>query len=293
MKHHTIPLVLLTALAAPVAAGPDDAPAPSTSTPHDAAPATDTSAQESAKAEKRAEAQAELERRQEKALQFVTHYFQHPDINAVPANIRTLSDTGWMRDWRNYAALMGFLAPLFRAHPERAQSWIEGWSDLPDEHLTSLITALWISKIDGADRIMARQIANVTDRWQSAIRNQFDEDPPDIFTDPDPEPFEFEMLWGWYYATGDERCLKRALFFTEDDREEKNVAQAAITSFSYNAGVYPSVRDWCKRQLEKVKTDPDHALPEAPQLEGILEDADYVRDNKEALKLSAFGVPRD
>jgi len=285
MKRIMLSIVCVAAVSAALAAGPDDGGSkPSGDTPAASDDAPKQSVQERI---------AERDRLEKKGVEFMTHYYEHPDPDGVAQIVKDLSASGWLREGRNQADLLGFLVPIFRAHPDRVAGWMEQWGDLPDDHLIALVMAVWISKIEGGDEIMMGQVKNLDESWTGNVVGYTEEEPWDPLTMAEPKAYQLELLWGWYCGSGDERCLERMLFFTGDARKFDNLAEEATTSLSYNAAVHPSVRKWCERELKKEKTDPEHALAQAEQLEGILEDADYIYENREALKLSDFGFPRD
>jgi hypothetical protein len=94
------------------------------------------------------------------------------------------------------AALATFLGRVMAANPARIPAWIAALADLPPEAAATLRLAAWLSGTPEG-RAHALEDPQLADAG----------DPPDLLAGPVEEGFQLDLLWSWYFATGDVRAV--------------------------------------------------------------------------------------
>ncbi|MDB6165421.1 MAG: hypothetical protein JWQ83_561, partial [Lacunisphaera sp.] len=94
--------------------------------------------------------------------QWLAHYNQSPQPDQVVPAVFALSRSGYFEEAGQPATAIGFLSAVFAQNPGKVDDWMAAFRDLPVAHQRLVASALWYSRVPGADRQLhelARQSA--------------------------------------------------------------------------------------------------------------------------------------
>jgi len=184
---------------------------------------------------------------------WLTFYYRDPRPDQVVAQLKAWSSEGTLQDANARAPLTGFLSQIFRQNADKLQDWRLQLKGLPKEDLELINMAIWMSNTKESKELLQKEIPK-------AFK---DKSPPDILTLKLDSPSALDLLWGYFFATGDSKALRRivAMFRYADaptklegipkDRSPLYVIlpKAAKWSISSNARQHPKVMEDCKKIL--------------------------------------------
>lgn len=133
---------------------------------------------------------------------WLTFYYQNPEPEKLVAQIKKWSEGRILGDERVRPALVGFLSQVFRQNRDKIKGWYAEVSDLPPEDLQTIRLAMLFSRTSEADEIIKEEEGeNYTDRR-----------PPKVLEMSIHQRPTFDMLWGFFYATGSEAVVERMIY---------------------------------------------------------------------------------
>lgn len=133
---------------------------------------------------------------------WLTFYYQNPEPDKLVEQIRKWSDGRILSDERVRPALVGFLSQVFRQNRDKIKKWYLDISDLPPEDMQTIRLALIFSRTTEGDEI-------IKEGDGGAI---LEKRPPKVLEMSMVQLPTFDMLWGYFYATGSEEVIKRMIF---------------------------------------------------------------------------------
>lgn len=174
-------------------------------------------------------------------------YYLNPDPANLAADVRRLSDSGFLDRSENSAVAIGFLGALFARHPDRLEGWLSGFGDLPARHRRLLAAAVWQSGHPEGPALL-RAMAT-----QSPVREEIERlaslPPPLIAETSVVSVSSMRLHWGAFLATGDERHIVSIL--DAFGRNEPALTTAARMALARHAAVHPRVMAICRAQLDR------------------------------------------
>lgn len=183
---------------------------------------------------------------------WLTFYYRNPRPDQLVPQLKAWSAEGTLQDKQARAPLVGFLSQVFRLNAARIEDWYSQVKDLPAEDLETITMALWMSNTKESKQLLHKE-AGVFD----------EKPPPDILKLKLDTASTLDLLWGYYFATGDSQALRRIVSMfnyadapdkvkgVPDDRSPlyKTLPDAAKWSLSSNARQHPKVLADCKKML--------------------------------------------
>lgn len=135
---------------------------------------------------------------------WLTFYYKNPEPDKLSDHLKKWSDARILNDERAQAPLVGFLSQVFRQNPDRIKGWYLDASDFPPEDLQTIRLALVFSRTAEGDAIFRED----EEEGEEVLKNR----PPKVLEMSMTLLPTFDMLWGFYYATGSERVLERMIY---------------------------------------------------------------------------------
>ncbi len=133
---------------------------------------------------------------------WVTNYYRKPDPETIPARVRRMSQLEMLVNGRPEANHM-FLGQLMRANPKKIAAWMNGWKDLPPKDRDALHHAVWLSQTAEGKKWLA-------DNGQNELAAK--EGHPLVTGEAMVlEPYHVDMLWEWFFATGDKAPIRQVV----------------------------------------------------------------------------------
>jgi hypothetical protein len=171
-------------------------------------------------------------------------------------------------------AFATFLGRVMAANPRRIRTWFAELADLRGDVRDTFRIAAWMSGTAEARGCLEAVGADATLLGA----------PPDILAAPVDEPAYLDMLWSWYFATGDARAVRRivsALRFLSDYGAAGRYEASAQTAEDAAAAVRDSLFRAASWSLASLMAD----HPPLVDLCGALVD-DPTLDGAERLALA-------
>lgn len=152
-------------------------------------------------------------------------YDRPPAPESVSPVIQLVVKEGLLDGWGpERPELIGFFSQLMRRYPEHTAAWFELFASLKGEGRAALRQMLWMADTEQTRALLVNDIPQDAEA-------QFKQPPPDLFTMDIDSPEAVMQLWGAFFATGDERLLKRIvalLPWAELDGRDPSVEQRRL-----------------------------------------------------------------
>ena len=132
-------------------------------------------------------------------------YYADPHPERFVQEVRRLSEQGVLAHPEHALPTITFLSRVIAANPDRLSAWLDALGDLPEADLRGLDLAAWLS---GAPTARAWLAERTTDPL-------FDEAPPDLLERAIDGPIMLDVLWQYYFATGELRAVRRIVSVLE------------------------------------------------------------------------------
>ncbi|MDR3090292.1 MAG: hypothetical protein LBU39_10820 [Desulfobulbaceae bacterium] len=171
-------------------------------------------------------------------MTWVTHYFQKPEPDFFEDSLKDAHELKALQNTRCVPTLIGFYAGMFQTDKDLRQPAATLNNDFPQVERHAILRGL---------------------RYSS----KNDDDPaPLLLEELDKAPLIVDMLWGYFYATGDEAAVKRIILAlpwstmkredVKDDKQKRLQWQAGVSakrSLATQAARYQRVMEICKKEL--------------------------------------------
>jgi hypothetical protein len=191
---------------------------------------------------------------------WMTSYYQNPHPDHFVTEVRQLSQRGIL----SAPVTTAFLGRVLAQNPAKIPEWMAALADLPDGDKEVLHKAIWLSGTDAGKAYLKDQ----------GLADLLNDPSPDLLKEEIDSPSTLDMLWGYYFATGDEAPVRRivsALNYsryagamnryetsrkTSDDRRQAYydaIFAAAVSSLSSAWRQDPRIKEICDELLKGNK----------------------------------------
>ena len=128
-------------------------------------------------------------------------YYRNPQPEKFVDSVRDIVRSGSISTPSSKPPLIVFLGRVMAENPAKIEAWMSALNDLSPEGKDLLYAALWFSRTDEAKRCLEKR----------GIQDYVGKNPPDVLKMEIDSPTVIDMLWGWYFATGDQAALRRII----------------------------------------------------------------------------------
>ena len=264
-------------------------------------------------------------------LGWINQYRHNPDPERVPLAVRGMSRLGLLSDTEGSGVYVGFLAGIIASNPDKAEALIARMFPLSTDHQWAIVRAIaysgrpdWRTVMQrAAERMPARRVMiekflagklptldqapiEKDETWGEKMRGQFtlakyfSKLKTDVALELTPDLLD--TLWGYFYATGDNRPLARIILMLRWTKERDLLEKLTLGSMAKYTLAVNSARN--ADLLVKVKSAAAQPQPETikPVLAEIIEAAETVETGKlrnealaaiDELKRKGPGTKRD
>jgi hypothetical protein len=197
----------------------------------------------------------------ESILGWINTYRLHPDPDRLPVAVRAMSRLGLITDPESSGVYVGFIAGVIAANPDKADALIAKMFPLPAEHHWAIVRAIAFSDRPDWRLMMQRVGARMPERhvmmdrylagklprpetapiekdetWGEKMRAQFSL--AKYFSKPPKDnsfaltPDLLDTLWGYYFATGNQRPLARIILMLRWSKERDVIEKLTLGSMA-------------------------------------------------------------
>jgi hypothetical protein len=251
----------------------------------------------------------------ESILSWINTYRLHPDPDRLPVAVRAMSRLGLIADPENSGVYVGFIAGVIAANPDKADALIARMFPLPAEHHWAIVRAIAFSDRPDWRLLMQRVGARMPERhvmmdrylagklprpedapiekdetWGEKMRAQlslakyFSKPPKDRSFALTPDLLD--TLWGYYFATGNQRQLSRIVLMLRWSKERDAVEKLTLGSMAkYTLAINASRSSDLLAKLKWAATQeqPDGVKPVLAEVIDSAETVDTGRLRSDAL----------
>lgn len=202
---------------------------------------------------------------------WMTYYYKSPSPDLFSKELRLLTDKGLLANENAQAPIIAFLSQVMSLNAKRIPEWIEEFSNIDEKQRKVLLAAAWYSDTEEARELFK------TKNLDAYLKQKA----PKILEVEVNNPSALDMLWGYFFATGDSTPIRRIVtalslskyagaldrFKTSDktakDRNEAYLDvtfQAARWSLESNCKAHPLVLEYCEKIFADDSTPKDQSL---------------------------------
>ena len=251
----------------------------------------------------------------ESILGWMNTYRLHPDPDRLPTAVRAMSRLGLITDPEGSGVYVGFIAGVIAANPDKADALIAKMFPLPAEHHWAIVRAIAFSNRPDWRILMQRVAARMPERhvmmdrylagklprpedapiekdetWGEKMRAQlslakyFSKPPKDTAFALTPDLLD--TLWGYYFATGNERPLARIILMLRWSKERDAIEKLTLGSMAkYTLAINASRSSDLLAKLKRAATQeqPEGVKPVLAEVIDAAEAVDTGKLRSEAL----------
>lgn len=202
--------------------------------------------------------------------EWLTHYYLRPRPELVVSAVQFMSKEHLL-EGNAQTPFCVFLAQMFAANTSRMESWFGQLRNGPEDQKSALALALWWVGSSDSKAYLKSLSKQGSDGFQNYVHELLaDDHPPDLLHDEISDPGLLDALWASFFASGDERYVKRIisalpLINSSGDTGKMLIGGAARWSLASNAFQHPKVMQICEAELKELPEEQRPALAEVIQ----------------------------
>jgi hypothetical protein len=198
---------------------------------------------------------------------WLTFYYRKPQPDRFVDEVRNMSKAGVLTNEGSEPPTVAFLSRVMVANPDKIAAWMTALADVSDSNKDKLHRAIWLSDTKEGRAYLK----------EKGVKKYVEKAPPDILKMEIDSPDVLDMLWGYFFATGDEAPIRRLVsafnyskYFgaiqrfktskqtAEDKKNALNDAifRAAMWSIGSNCKQHPRVKEHCEHLLKGNDLNP-------------------------------------
>ena len=204
---------------------------------------------------------------QEQLDEWMMRYYQHPRPDLTISAVEFMAKSGELSHKGAQPPIGAFLSEVFIQNPGAVEQWQTQLRNGTDDQERILALALWMSDVKELLPLLKAMASGSSASVGEYAKGLLATRPPDLLRDDVASAGFLDMLWGGFFATGDERYVRRIigtlpLAKTEGDIQEKLIGSAAQWSLTSNATQHTRVMEICEVELKRLSDDQKDTLAE-------------------------------
>lgn len=183
--------------------------------------------------------------------QWLTYYYLHPQPDLVVPALLLAEKKGYMSGDNTGGPFMAFLSRVFAQNPKKVGAWLQQLDGIPAKDKPLLWTAVYWSHTEEGGKLLDGIAKTLPPKSQASLIEQIAKPPEPIEKVAITSPSVLDMLWGAFFATGDEKYIQRLASTLPWESQSKDlvkmqVAASARWSLTSNAEQHPKVLKICQ-----------------------------------------------
>jgi hypothetical protein len=206
----------------------------------------------------------------EQLSEWLTYYYLHPRPDLVVSATQFMSAQGGLRKASATTPYCVFLANVFAANTAKVEAWFGELRSGPEDQKSALALVLWMTGTSGSQGLLRSLSREGSPTFQKYVNElAADDHRPDFLHDEINSPGFLDALWANFFASGDERYVKRVIsalpLLNDSDTGRMLIGGAAKWSLASNAFQHPRVMQICEAQLKELPDQQRAALAQVIQ----------------------------
>jgi hypothetical protein len=200
--------------------------------------------------------------------EWLTYYYLHPKPQLVVSAVQFMSTQGHLQEGHAQTPFCVFLAQVFAANTSEIDTWFGQLRKGTEDEKSALALVLWMVETGDNKDMLTSLGKDGSAGFQNYVHDLLaDHRPPDLIHDEIRNAGFLDALWASFFASGDERYVKRIisalpLVQEKGDVQRMLIGGAARWSLASNAYQHPKVMEICEAQLKELPADQRAALAE-------------------------------
>lgn len=216
---------------------------------------------------------------QSESDKFLTYYYLSPAPDRFVEEFRVIARLCDFEIDANLPALSTFYGMIIRANPARTAAWADALFELPASYRPMLYYSLHLAATTESRDALRRLADKVPDHEQRTVFAILGRPEIDLSAMPIRAGAHLDMLWGAYFATGDQTYVVRVietLGSASADQQAASMvlARAAEWSLRSNCWQHSKVLAACRSSIERAPA------PLAEKLRAIVKDVEEILRTK-------------
>lgn len=196
----------------------------------------------------------------EQLLKWINEYRKHPEPDRLPKAVEAMRGLGALRDLDQAGIYLGFVAGVLGSNPDKAALLVERMFPLPPEDQVVVIKALAFSGLPDWKVILTQFVERMPARVVLIDKYLYGKLPSLDDMPIDESPFVLDVHWGYYFATGSDKPVKRiisALALSKDKNKVERLTLGSMVKWTLatNAQRDEALLDICKAELGNQPKD--------------------------------------
>lgn len=176
-------------------------------------------------------AAAQFEKDQQ-VLKWINGYRENPEPDRLPDAVKAMGSLGMLREIDNAGVYIGFIAGVLGSNPDKAEHLIAKMFPMPPEDQVVLIRAIAYSGLDNWKDVLGKFVERMPARLV-LIRKYVYGDGKTLDQLPlDEGSNVIDTHWGYFFATGSARPIRRILEAVAWSNEKDNLERLTIGSMA-------------------------------------------------------------
>ena len=142
----------------------------------------------------------------EQLNEWMMRYYQHPQPDSTVSAVEFMSKDGTLSKTAAQPPIAAFLAQIFAQNPEKIRLWQTQLSAGSEDQLRIVALAFWMS---GNESLLKAMAGGTSPSIAGYARKLLADRAPDLNKDEVNSAGFLDMLWGSFFATGEEKYVLR------------------------------------------------------------------------------------
>lgn len=223
----------------------------------------------------------------EDVLLWINNYRLEPEPQHLPAAVKAMAVLGLLRDPDTAGVYIGFAAGVLAGNPDKAGTLAAAMFPLPPEDQGLVVKAIAYSGSPEWKQTLTAFIEQMPARRKLIDKYLFGKEPLLFDMGLDSGPAAIDALWGYYFATGSERPVKRIITALAWSAEKSDVTKLTIGSMAKWTLASNASRDrhllrLCRDEMQR-KDQPEEIAKALKDIVEAAENYETTRIRKDAL----------
>jgi hypothetical protein len=145
----------------------------------------------------------------EQILRWINSYRLKPEPERLPEAVKAMSALGVLRELDSAGVYVGFTAGVLGANPARAEKLVTAMFPMRPEDQVLIVRAIAYSDLPDWKGLLGKFIERMPARKVLIDRHLFGKAPTLMELRLDSGPAALDALWGYYFATGSAKPIRR------------------------------------------------------------------------------------
>lgn len=218
----------------------------------------------------------------EDVLLWINNYRLEPEPQQLPAAVKAMTTLGLLRDPDTAGVYIGFVAGVLASNPDKSGALVSAMFPLPPEDQGLVVKAIAYSGAPEWKQTLTAFIEQMPARRKLIDKYLFGKEPLLFDVALDSGPAAIDALWGYYFATGSERPVKRIITALAWSSEKSDVTKLTIGSMAKWTLASNASRD---RHLLRLCRDESERKDQVEEVAKPLKDIIEAAENFETTRI--------